>query len=274
MNLIVNALKFTNKGTITMSLQYPTIEKKNQFTTMTFTVSDTGIGMDPEELKLLFHRFSQTYSQSKEKSRGFGLGLSICKKMVESMGGTINVESKKGVGSKFQFQITCQASLSKSLPVTPKVALKKTPVFPQNILVVDDNPLNRKVLVTHLTQVGHNCQTASDGQEAIALIARCEFHVILMDIIMPVLDGFKATQQIRLLEKKRNLPPAYIIGISGNAREVYGEQGIACGMNDYLSKPYDKKVLCEKINSATVVRMASAITEATSKTTTKNAERQ
>jgi len=229
--------------------------------------------MDQEELKLLFHRFSQTYSQSKEKSRGFGLGLSICKKMVESMGGTINVESKKGVGSKFQFQITCETSLSKSLPVTPKLTLKKTPpVLPQNILVVDDNPLNRKVLVTHLTQVGHNCQTASDGQEAIALIARCEFHVILMDIIMPVLDGFKATQQIRLLEKKRNLPPAYIIGISGNAREVYSEQGIACGMNDYLSKPYDKKVLCEKINNATIVRMASAnttsaITEATSKTT-------
>jgi len=176
------------------------------------------------------------------------------------MGGTIHVESEKGVGSKFQFQITCLANVFEPIPMTAhKELTSELPlqVTAQKILVVDDNPLNQKVLVSHLTQKGHFCQTAPNGQEAVALVKQCSFHVILMDVLMPVMDGFEATKKIRELEKKENLPPAYIIGISGNAREIYSAQGIACGMSDYLSKPYQKEILFEMINHAALLRLAS-----------------
>jgi len=258
-NLVGNAIKFTSQGSVTVKLYNPNIEHPEQITTLHFTVADTGKGMDAEEMKLLFHRFTQSLSQDRN-STGFGLGLAICKEMVLSLGGKIWVESKKGQGSQFHFTIDAQAKLlpkpsfisQKSLSVE-QINLKPPPPSPTpiqlNILVVDDNAMARNVLMMSLKQKGyHQCEIATTGLEAVNWFKQKSFDIIFMDMKMPVMGGIEATEIIRKIEREKNILPVVIIGISADARDIHAANAIKSGMNDYFTKPYSKEKLFEKMD--------------------------
>jgi CheY-like chemotaxis protein len=250
-NLTSNAIKFTRHGGITIKLSYPEIGSMDHLTTLYFSVEDTGEGMEPEELKLLFNRFSQTLgTQSKET--GFGLGLAICKEMVRSMGGKIWVDSKKNQGSKFSFTICAQAQVPtfrirsrEHSPVSSNLGVPPS----LNLLVVDDNSMVRKVLVMQLPK-GSIISEASQGKEAVERFLEKKFDIIFMDLRMPVMDGIQATKEIRRIEKEKNLQRTWIVGISADAREEYQMNAIESGMDDFLTKPVSREKILDIIKAS------------------------
>jgi CheY-like chemotaxis protein/anti-sigma regulatory factor (Ser/Thr protein kinase) len=242
-NLLSNAIKFTHQGNITINLSLIPITDTQ--TELTIAVTDTGIGMTPEEVSKLFNRFSQASAGTALKYGGSGLGLYISKKIVELMGGDIKVKSEKGVGTTFSFTICCgtapkvqPANLNQQAEV--KIPEQILPIKKQFILIADDNAINRKILSNYLKQMGHTFQEADDGLEAVNKCKDCSFDIILMDIEMPIMNGLEATSQIRQYEQQSNQRPAVIIGLSGNARQQHIQTALESGMNDYITKPFHK----------------------------------
>lgn len=268
-NLIANALKFTDKGSIT--LMFDIVERTLENTLFRITVSDTGVGLTSDEKSVLFDRFSQPSSTNYSEVGGTGLGLHISKNLVELMGGTILVDSRKGQGSKFTFTFRCEEdrsggnsfSLSKSSPKSYKdsisvMASAQTQaiipsVIPRpinHILIVEDNHINQRLITRLLSSEGFTCTVASNGQEALDLLenlsaSESPIDLILMDIQMPVMGGIPATLEIR--RRERESPTTYtpcsripIIGLSGNVRENHVLNALESGMDDYLIKPVRK----------------------------------
>ena len=249
-NLLSNAVKFTSLGTITVhaklniTLTKPLLE---------VSVEDTGIGMAKDEQWRLFNRFTQANRRTAAQYGGSGLGLAISKRLVDLMGGTFNVESQEGHGSKFTFTISVQPLISQTQVIAKhtvrcsdkayQLALSNQPIN-KKILVVEDNAINQKILVRHLEQRECVCQVANNGLEALEKIAQFSFDLIFMDIEMPVMGGLEATQKIR---KNESQSPAHgpvpIIGLSGNARQEQIDAALNTGMNTYLTKPYEKNEL-------------------------------
>jgi signal transduction histidine kinase len=256
MHLLANAIKFTSQGGVTVKLNYPKIANTDQSMMLNFTVEDTGSGMDAEEINLLFHPYSQS-----SKNSGFGLGLPICKQMIISLGGEVGVESKKEQGSQFHFTVRAQARALSPLHSPPiiqeeiveaKDKQKSPPSFPKiplNILIVDDNELNRKTLIMRLKQAEYKFENASNGLEAISHFKEKKFDIIFMDMKMPGMNGIETTKKMRELEKKEGkLVPTVIIGISADNPETYGKPDIEKFLDDYLIKPSSKEILIEKLN--------------------------
>jgi PAS domain S-box-containing protein len=254
-NLLGNAIKFTNQGEISCRVevvkpvdlplltdaQLPTPDQ----IFIRFEVNDTGIGIAPSELETIFSAFVQTQA-GKISPEGTGLGLTISRKFVQMMGGDITVKSTLGQGSTFAF--TLPIRLARSADVTSPPPCQVIGLAPDQpiyrILVVDDQSENRKLLVKLLTQLGLEVQEAANGQEALTQWQHWQPHLIFMDIRMPTLNGYEATQQIR---SNSNGQTPIVIALTAQASRSDRTLALASGCNDYLTKPFQEEVLLSKM---------------------------
>jgi len=247
-NLLGNALKFTAQGSVTLEIHYGPDER------MTFHVRDTGIGIAPDGLERLFKPFSQVDSSTTRNYGGTGLGLAICKRLCEALGGGISVTSEVGKGSCFTFHVHAPAEATEAAgPVKPAAEDSTAPMptrIPSDnprILVVDDNPTNRKVLGMTLNAAGYrDLEYAEDGAEAVNTVRAAMPDIIFMDVEMPVLDGMEATQAIRRLPQTDAVHP-WIVGLSANVWQETVKRARTAGMNHYLVKPVRRKEVSEAI---------------------------
>ncbi|MEM9233610.1 MAG: ATP-binding protein [Pseudomonadota bacterium] len=242
-NLVGNAIKFTAEGGVRITLTYD--EYEGVFKADVF---DTGIGIGEDQIPLLFERFSQSDSSMTRRFGGSGLGLAITKQLIDTMKGTMEVESTFGKGSRFGFTLPLPIVESQKATTLPSPSPKQTsegPITPCTILVVDDNHVNRLVIETLLRPDRHNIYTASDGAEALKLVDQHDFDLILMDIQMPEMDGITATKHIRARkDKKADLP---VIALKAHTMAGDREAYLAEGLTDYASKPVDAATLRQKI---------------------------
>ncbi|MCP3671823.1 MAG: response regulator [Gammaproteobacteria bacterium] len=239
-NLGDNAVKFCNAGD-TVSLKIISQEEGEREAVLHFSVQDTGIGMSQEQLKKLFQAFSQADSSTTREYGGTGLGLVISKNIVQIMGGRIWVESEQDVGSTFHFT----ARFNKQQEDLPQTEISGTgnendtdraiaTLRGAQILLVEDNDLNQEFMQELFLMEDIAVETASNGKEALELLANQDFDLVLMDCQMPVMDGYEATQKIRAQERLKDLP---VIALTGNAMKGHREKVLAIGMNDQISKP-------------------------------------
>ncbi|HIJ80644.1 MAG TPA: response regulator [Desulfuromonadales bacterium] len=247
LNLLSNAIKFTQTGRVTINVAC--FSRDNSLVNIKISVIDTGIGISSEDLSLLFHRFSQLVKPDSVRAHGTGLGLAISKHLVEMMGGTCGAESVEGTGSTFwvilPLPLVDVAGENELLPNNnqPRSSGEDSSL---RILLVDDDPINRKVISTMLEQMGYDCLLAENGKEAVDLATATPFDVIFMDCSMPVMNGYLATGAIRANEAGSGRH-ANIIALTANALPESRATCIAAGMDDYLAKPIEFKKLQQVI---------------------------
>ena len=277
-NLTSNAIKFTAKGHVDISLGVQA--RTSTHTQFVICVTDTGIGLTKQEISQLFARFSQAGITTSEQYGGSGLGLFIAKKLANLMSGDITVESQKGVGTIFSCIIQCENLLAyernkeEAMTTTSQLATPLPKPFSRKakILVVEDNEMNRRLLGNILTKNGYDYLFAMDGKDALEKFAIYQADIILMDIVMPNLDGISTTQEIRKGERDNNLTRVPIIGLTGNAMEVQRKQAFEAGMDDYLTKPYKKEKILNRI--ATLLASNVGIEKMALQTVSKNCSSQ
>jgi CheY-like chemotaxis protein len=242
-NLIDNAIKFTNEGFVTIL-----VEAENQtekYLDLRFAVKDTGIGINKNKLQDVFDEFSQADAGTTRKYGGSGLGLSICKKLVELQGGEIEVNSVEGKGSEFSFFIPYKTGKEKDLENECAIEnLDVNELKGKRILVVDDEEFNRKLAKLIIEQNGMKAEEASGGKEALVLLDKNFFDAVLMDIQMPELNGLDAVKELRQNPKKAHIP---VIALTANAKKEDKELYLSAGMSNYLSKPFTENELLTKI---------------------------
>ncbi len=244
-NLASNAVKFTNAGKITLSVTEKSIDDKQVL--LAFRVSDTGIGMDEDKLNSIFHPFSQADSSTTRKFGGTGLGLTISAQLIEKMGGKIHVESTPGEGSAFYFDLHFPLS-DKQLSENSSVADERRhfeQLQDSKILLVEDNEINRQLATEVLTRHHVQVDTAKDGKEALRRLHTDKYDLVLMDIQMPVMDGYEATTSIR---KQLGLVDLPVIALTASSSSTVREKCMQAGMDDYLTKPIDINQLLEMID--------------------------
>ena len=257
-NLMSNAIKFTPPdGTITLKVENQIVSEIQS--RLNVSIEDTGMGMTPEELARLFQSFSQANSGVSAQYGGSGLGLAISKKLVEEMGGQIRVESEREKGTVFSFNILCEILNKQELgemiaqqsdsSISSK-QLHKQEFSPQNtsktVLVVEDDKANRDILCAYLKGAGYNFETAENGQEAVERCSQFSFDLIIMDVVMPLMNGIVATKTLRT---KGIITP--IIGLSGLGREDQIKKAKEEGFTEYLTKPIRREVLWEMVEKYT-----------------------
>ncbi|MEN0060022.1 MAG: ATP-binding protein, partial [Bdellovibrio sp.] len=248
-NLIGNAIKFTQKGGIQVYLDF--FESDAQF--LRFSISDTGTGIPRDKQSLLFQNFVQADSSITRKFGGSGLGLTISKNLVELMGGKIWFESAEGHGSTFSFTMpyipteSLQENLSTQQNASPEPTTPTTPARTLRIVVVDDTEDNRFLLLTYLKKLPFDVVQAENGLEAIEKVFSGEFDLILMDIQMPVMDGYAATKKIRHWESVHSRKPIPIIAVSANAMAEDIQKSLDVGCTEHVTKPIKKTALVEMI---------------------------
>lgn len=237
-NLLGNAVKFTERGGVTLKVGYEPNGK------MRFQVEDTGVGIAFEELETIFLPFQQVGHQN-YRAEGTGLGLSITKKLVAMMGGELQVASQLGQGSTFWIVLNLPETtdLVKSKDSEPPVIIGVQGP-PRKILVVDDKWENRSVLTHLLTPLGFEIKEANHGQEGLELVHRWQPALILIDLVMPVMDGFEFTRQLRKLPVFKNLP---VIAVSASVFDWHQQESLAAGCNDFVAKPVRAEVLLESL---------------------------
>ncbi|MCF6281906.1 MAG: ATP-binding protein [Candidatus Polarisedimenticolaceae bacterium] len=246
-NLVGNAIKFTEQGEINIHCQQLDSPLEGAVL-LHFSVTDSGIGLTPEQQNKLFERFTQADSSTTRKFGGTGLGLAISKQLVNLMGGEIGVESKTGEGSTFWFTIR----LEQTDPADIKQLIsqfntpEKIKNFNARVLVVEDNTTNQLVARGMLEKFGIKVDIASNGHEAIIALEQLPYDLVFMDCQMPVMDGLTATSKIRSPQSSVKEPLIPIIAMTANAMQGDRERCIDVGMNDYIAKPIDPI----KLNSA------------------------
>lgn len=235
-NLISNAVKFTQKGSVTVSA------KRNRAGAFDISVSDTGIGFDPSQIERLFNPFEQADDSVSRRFGGTGLGLAIVKQLIQMMGGTIDCTSVPQRGSDFHIVLPLDLTEAPPEQVEPSLDdyLEAAPLV---ILVVDDHPVNRKVVGLILNQLNIRLVMANNGEEAVQAFNSQPFDAVLMDMQMPVMDGLAATRAIRDIEQKEELRRTPVIMFSANALTEHIEQSRACGADLHLAKPITAKGL-------------------------------
>lgn len=248
LNLMSNGLKFTDIGGVKLKIQL--INQHEQTATLLFQVIDTGVGIPKEKQINLFSKFNQINTDTTRKYGGTGLGLFISKQLIELMGGTIGVESEAGKGCTFWFKLplyiidkqTLNSNKDKLLTTLSKstdIANNSSP-YERHILLVEDNPTNQKVALMMLKKLGYTQVTlAEDGQQAVDLTATQFFDLVLMDVQMPKLDGYTATQLIRKREQQTK-QQMIIIAMTANAAQSDQQKCLDVGMNDFISKPINR----------------------------------
>lgn len=238
-NIVGNAMKFTQVGFVRVTSHLARGE--NDICWISFSIEDTGVGMDMVYLTKVFEAFSQEDASITRKFGGSGLGLSIARSIVQIMGGTIQIESEKGKGTRVNIRIPMRISTEKTKQDIVEMTDLQKSLKGLRILAVEDNELNRMVLQVILKKCEVVVTIAHNGQEAINLIQEQEFDLVLMDVQMPIVDGLEATKYMRD-ELKLTTP---IIGLSANAMREEVEICKQAGMNDYLVKPYSERALVE-----------------------------
>lgn len=237
LNLVANALKFTEKGGV--SLHISLIRANQDEVCLHFAVTDTGIGIAPDVLPRLFSAFEQADSSTTRKYGGTGLGLAITQKLAQLMGGEAGVISQLGQGSTFWFTV-CVRTVSSDIQLSNHQndeAQLQPLCHGQRVLIVDDDEINREILSEFLSPFQLQVDTANDGSHALAQLARHDYALILMDMQMPILDGLKATEQIRQLPGHKAQTP--IIALTANAFAEDKARCQAAGMDDFLAKPIE-----------------------------------
>lgn len=245
LNLVGNAIKFTGRGSVTvyvdsLEIQHP--EHDIRGIQLKFSVKDTGIGLTKEQQTKLFQAFSQADSSTSRKFGGTGLGLSIAQRLVQLMGGQIHVESEPGIGSCFSFEI--HTHIAPEPAVVPEKTTTNLPCSQPRILLVEDNNYNQALARIILQRAGYEVEIAADGEAAVDMVNTNSFQLVLMDVHMPKLDGFSATQQIRQTTSIHQIP---IIALTAHGDDEFRAQAEQCGMNDYVVKPFDARGLLQKV---------------------------
>ncbi|HBP6078101.1 TPA: response regulator [Pseudomonas aeruginosa] len=236
-NLLGNALKFTEEGAIHLSLEWQALD--HDVLWLTCAVHDSGIGISPERLEHMFDAFQQADSSISRRYGDTGLGLAIARTLAERMGGTLQAESKEGSGSTFTLEIPLP--FQQSPAHRQQAAGDAAPVAAgQEILLVEDNPVNQTVIEAMLRSLGYRVTLVADGIQAVRSAERQRYDAILMDCRLPVLDGYSATREIRAQENGRQVP---IIALTANALQGDRENCLQAGMNDYLAKPFKRAEL-------------------------------
>ena len=238
-NLVGNAIKFTKEGCV--HIEGVEIEQGGESALLEFSVSDTGIGIPPEKIDLLFQPFSQTDSSITREFGGSGLGLSIVRHLAKMMGGNVGVESVAGKGSRFWFCLRAkhvadgQECRSFERPANDP---HEPALLAGRVLVVEDNVVNRMVIESLLTKLGISVMLTHDGQQALDTITHGDSpDLVLMDLHMPVMDGYTATQQIRQWERGNQRPRLPIIALTADAYDEDRQLCLNVGMDDFLTKP-------------------------------------
>ena len=232
-NLVNNAVKFTHEGGVTIALSAE--EHSDSVQHLRIEVRDTGIGIAPHKLNMLFGRFSQADASIHNRFGGTGLGLAISKRLIEMMGGTIGVESVEGVGTTLWLKLTLPCIDPSALAEKKMVATgPKTQPAGARILVVDDVDLNRELVLSLLEPYGHRIDQATGGAEAVSAVRAADYDLVLMDVQMPDMDGLTAVQTIRAMGDYGELP---IVAMTAQALPSQIEACHKAGMSDYLAKP-------------------------------------
>ncbi|MBF0124291.1 MAG: response regulator, partial [Magnetococcales bacterium] len=246
MNLVSNAIKFTDQGTI--EVKVVTLQQSDDRVTLQFSVHDTGIGMTDQQATRLFQPFTQVDSSTTRRFGGTGLGLSISKRLVEMMDGRIWVNTVPEQGSTFYFTIPYQRILEpekvRTIASTQRAVVDVTDIRQRigtaRILLVEDNAINQQVACELLENIGLTVTIAANGLEACTKVAETHFDAVLMDIQMPQMDGYTATNRIRSDPRHHNLP---IIAMTAHAMSGDRNRCLQAGMNDHVSKPINKQQL-------------------------------
>lgn len=247
-NLLSNALKFTDSGSIT--IQAKAVSESNDNFTLMFSVSDSGIGIEHDNLVHIFESFCQADGSTTRKYGGTGLGLAICKQLVALMGGEIGVESGVGIGSRFWFT----AVFKKADEAPSATDLKNDKIYaapsierknsmpsdkPIRILMAEDDPINQMVAKAYLKKLGYEFDLAADGLEAVNLLELNDYDIVFMDCMMPKMGGFEATAIIRSSSSKVRDHKIPIVALTANAVSGDREKCLEASMDDYMSKPFD-----------------------------------
>ncbi|MDO8316856.1 MAG: ATP-binding protein [Flavobacterium sp.] len=240
LNLVSNAVKFTSKGKITVSVHL--LHEDNDKVIIEFAVTDTGIGIPENKIGKIFENFQQASSGTSRLYGGTGLGLAIVKQLIEPQGGTIRVKSTIGIGSTFSFTLSFQKTNSDAELENELIELD-TEIKNIKVLVVEDIPLNQLLMKTLLDDFGFERDIAENGKVAIQKLKENDYDIILMDLQMPEMNGFEATEYIRNTMNSK-IP---IIALTADVTTVDLAKCKTVGMNDYLAKPVDERVLYSKI---------------------------
>ncbi|WP_413168214.1 ATP-binding protein [Capilliphycus salinus ALCB114379] len=243
-NLVSNAIKFTEKGSVTLRIKTDNFKEQN---TLIFEVEDTGSGIAPAEQNKLFEAFSQTETGIKS-GQGTGLGLPISQKFVQLMGGEITVKSELNKGTKFSFKIPIKICKNSQIEITPtseniaEVALNQSKY---RILIVDDDPKNCLLLRNILGSIGFEIREASNGEEAVEIFSSWKPNLIFMDMKMPVMDGYTATQKIRVSPQGED---TVIIALTAQAFEEDRQYILSIGCDDFIRKPFQQQDILAAIS--------------------------
>ena len=258
MNLVGNAIKFTDKGEVFVTVetvvdteaQASLLPQPDDALNVHFVVTDTGIGIPKEKQEVIFESFVQADGSMTRRYGGTGLGLAICSKLVKLMGGRIWVESQVGHGSSFHFIVKLRPDLQSGSQQKPAEEIFKKPSRSVRVLLAEDNEINQKVALEFLKMRGHQVRIANNGKDALEALAAETFEIILMDVQMPVMDGFQATAAIREREKGtgRHIP---IVAMTGYAMKDDRRRCLAAGMDGYISKPIRSQELFEIVEGFT-----------------------
>ncbi len=262
LNLVNNALKFTEEGYVKIKIEQSGSEEKPL---IKFSIKDSGIGISKEGIAKLFTPFQQAETSTSRKYGGTGLGLTISNKLIEAMGSKIQVESEQGVGTIFMFEIELKAKdpddkaiINEDNGNTKKTEDNKYKIPPMNILIVEDNDMNRKVLEGFLEQSGHHLSMANNGEKALEMCQKKHFDLILMDIQMGGMSGLEVTKKIRSMNDKK-ISKTPIIALTGNVQLTDIEKYFETGMNGFIAKPIDSKELTEVIYNASIGKFENYI---------------
>ena len=250
LNLIGNAVKFTSAGII--SLNITRISFNSPYIELEFSISDTGVGIPPSKLEMIFEDFTQVDESNTRKYGGTGLGLAITKHIVEMMGGKIHVESEEGTGSTFVFsvklkvaEIADENTLDSEESKTKSLILKR-PILNLRILLVEDELINRKIVEWLITKNGWKIKSVSNGRDALEIIGKEVFDIILMDISMPEMNGFQVTAEIRKQELKTGIRTP-IVAITAHVMNEFDKTCDENDMDGYIPKPIEMEYLYNTI---------------------------
>jgi PAS domain S-box-containing protein len=250
-NFVSNAIKFTEHGGITIAIKI--VETRDDNLLLYCNVKDTGLGITQEAQQHIFDAFTQADNSTSRRYGGSGLGLSICRQLMDLMGGRIWVDSQPGQGSQFQLlvpftRVATSSQMAEELAELDNILVGKKSARALNVLLAEDHPVNQKIAVEILKNRGHHITLAEDGQQALEHYAKKRYDLILMDVQMPGMDGESATAAIRLLERETGTH-VRIIGLTAHALVGDKERLINIGMDGYLAKPFMPKELIAIVES-------------------------